>query len=133
MTSWTRCLNTSGTLLVGSAEPHDAMTNALSPQTRAAIINYDTTQPNASTVTEFCRPVKISRSVFYKIRDRAASESTAALHPRSRAPNHPSRRYGPDVVNELVKIREQLKSDGWDYGPRSIYYEVTLQDGFPGA
>jgi hypothetical protein len=33
----------------------------------------------------------------------------------------------------LVKIRKQLKSDGWDYGPRSTYYEATLQDGFPGG
>lgn len=109
------------------------MTNALSPQARAAIINYDPTQPHALNVTEFCRSVKVSRSVFYKIRARAASESTAALHPRSRAPKQPSRRYGPEVINELVKIRKQLKTDGWDYGPRSIHYEAALQDGFPGG
>ncbi|WP_427019324.1 integrase core domain-containing protein (plasmid) [Pseudarthrobacter sp. P1] len=109
------------------------MTNSLSPQARAAIINYDPLQPHALSVTEFCRSVKISRSVFYKIRRRAVHESTAALHPRSRAPKTPARRYGPVVVNELVKIRKQLKSDGWDYGPRSIYYEASLQDGFPGG
>ncbi|RFA11651.1 IS481 family transposase [Subtercola boreus] len=109
------------------------MTNFLSPQTRAAIMNYDPTQPHALTVTDFCRSLKISRSVFYKVRGRAARESSAALHPRSRAPKSPARRYGQQVVNELVKIRKQLKSDGWDYGPRSIYYEATLQDGFPGG
>jgi hypothetical protein len=97
------------------------------------IINYDPTQPNALSVTEFCRSLKISRSVFYKIRGRAASESTAALHPRSRAPKQPARRYGPEVVNELVRIRKQLKADGWDYGPRTIHYEAALQDGFPGG
>lgn len=108
------------------------MTNCLSPQTRASIINYDPTQPEALSVTDFCRSVKVSRSVFYKIRKRGASESTAALHPRSRAPKTPARQYGPTVVNELVKIRKQLKTDGWDYGPRSIYYEATMQETFPG-
>lgn len=108
------------------------MSNSLSPQTRAAIINYDPTQPNALSVSEFCRSVKISRSVFYKVRARAARESTAALHPRSRAPKQPARRYGPTVINELVKIRRQLKADGWDYGPRSVYYEATMHDAFPG-
>lgn len=50
--------------------------------------------------------------MFYKVRARAAEESTAALHPRSRAPRSPARRYGPEVVNELVRIRKQLKDDG---------------------
>ncbi|WP_417219630.1 integrase core domain-containing protein [Arthrobacter sp.] len=109
------------------------MTNVLSPSTRAAIINYDPTQPHALTVSEFCKSQKISRSVFYKIRNRASTESTAALHPRSRAPKQPARRYGPEVVNELVRIRKQLKDDGWDYGPHTIYYEANIQDSFPGT
>ncbi len=109
------------------------MTNALSPRTRAAIIQYDATQPHALSVSEFCRSLKVSRSVFYKVRSRAVSESTAALHPRSRAPRSPARRYGPEVVNELVRIRKQLKADGWDYGPRTIHYEAALQDAFPGG
>jgi transposase InsO family protein len=96
-------------------------------------MNYDPTQPHALPVTEFCRSLKISRSVFYKIRDRAAHESAAALHPRSRAPKSPARRYGQAVVNELVKIRKQLKADGWDYGPRSVYYEAAMRDAFPGG
>ena len=96
-----------------------AMTNSLSPRVRADIINYDPTQPGALSVTEFCRSQKISRSVFYKIRTRSQHESTATLHPRSRAPKQPARRYGPDVVNELVRIRKQLKTDGWDYGPKN--------------
>lgn len=109
------------------------MTNSLSPQTRAAIVNYDPAQPHALSVTGFCRSLKISRSVFYKIRARAANESAAALHPRSRAPKAPARRYGQAVVNELVRIRKQLKADGWDYGPRSVYYEAALADAFPGG
>jgi len=87
------------------------MTNSLTPRVRADIINYDPTQPGALSVTEFCRSLKVSRSVFYKIRTRSQHESTAALHPRSRAPKEPARRYGPDVVNELLRIRKQLKTD----------------------
>ncbi|MBP2374990.1 hypothetical protein JOF46_002902 [Paeniglutamicibacter psychrophenolicus] len=121
------------TVLAGGGDRLGAMTNALSPQARAAIINYDPTQPHALNVTEFCRSVMVSRSVFYKIRTRAASESTAALHPRSRAPKQPSRQYGPEVINEVVKIRKRLETDGWDYGPRSIHYDAALQDGFPGG
>ena len=33
----------------------------------------------------------------------------------------------------LVKIRKQLKLDGWDYGPRTIHYEATIQETFPGG
>lgn len=50
---------------------------------------------------------------------------------RSRAPKQPARRYGPEVINELVKIREELKKDGWDYGPKTIHYEATILDDFP--
>lgn len=109
------------------------MSNALSPRVRAMIINFDPSQPDSLSVAEFCKSVRISRSVFYKIRGRARSESTAALHPRSRAPKQPARRYGPAVVNELVRIRKQLKADGWDYGPRSISFEAALSESFPGG
>lgn len=54
------------------------MTNSLTPRVRADIINYDPTQPGALSVTEFCRSLKVSRSVFYKIRTWSQHESTAA-------------------------------------------------------
>lgn len=65
-------------LLIGDSQ---AMTNLPSPRLRGDIINYDPTPPGALSVTEFCRFVKVSRSVFYKIRARSKHESTAALHP----------------------------------------------------
>lgn len=108
------------------------MPNALSPRLRAMIINFDSTQPDALTISEFCKTQKISRSVFYRIRERATQESAGALHPRSRVPKLPSRRYGPEVINELVRIRKELKKVGWDYGPKTIHYEATILDEFPG-
>lgn len=74
--------------------------DALSPCVRAMMINYDPTQPGALSISQFCKSIKISRSVFYKIRTRAAAGSTAGLHPRSRAPTNPARIYGPEVTNE---------------------------------
>ncbi|MGV2953354.1 integrase core domain-containing protein [Glutamicibacter sp. AGC46] len=109
------------------------MANALSPRVRAMIINFDPTQPDALTISEFCKTQKISRSIFYRLRERATQESAGALHPRSRAPKMPSRRYGPDVINELVRIRKELKKVGWDYGPKTIHYEATILDEFPGG
>ncbi|MGP5258066.1 integrase core domain-containing protein [Glutamicibacter ardleyensis] len=109
------------------------MTNALPPRVRAMIINFDPTQPEALTISEFCKTQKISRSIFYRLRRRAANESAAVLHPLSRAPKQPARKYGPEVTNELVKIRQRLKKDGWDYGPRTVHYEATINENqFPG-
>lgn len=48
-------------------------------------------------------------------------------------PTAAARRYGPAVVNELVRIRRQFKVDGWGYGPRSICYEAALGESFPGG
>lgn len=67
MTSWTRCLTTSCTGIGVGWASVAVMSDSLSPRTRASIINYDPTQPHALSVTEFCRSLKISRSVFYKV------------------------------------------------------------------
>lgn len=113
--------------------PFQYMNKPLPPRVRAMIIKCDPAQPDALTISEFCKTQKISRSIFYRIRSRDSTESASALHPRPRAPHHPARRYGPDVVNELVRIRNQLKNDGWDYGPKTIRYEATIQATFPGG
>lgn len=89
-------------------------------------INFDSTQPEDLTVSEFCNTQKISRGIFYRLRRRAAQESAAVLHPESRASKSSARKYGPVVINELVRIRQQLKKDGWDYGPKTIHYEATI-------
>lgn len=98
------------------------------------IINFDPTQPEALTVSEFCETQKISRGIFYRLRQRATNESAAALHPQSRAPKTPARTCGRAGINELVKIRQRLKKDRWDYGPKTIHYEAQInhQD-FPGG
>lgn len=69
------------------------------------IINFDPTQPEALSISEFCKTQKISRSIFYRLRHRATNESAAVLHPQFRAPQQPARKYGPEVINEVAKIR----------------------------
>lgn len=95
-------------------------------------INFDSTQPDALTVSEFCKTQKIPHSIFYRLLERTAQESAGASHPRSRAPKQPARHYGPEVIKKLMKIRKQLKKDGSDYGPKAIHYEATIREEFPG-
>jgi len=110
------------------------MTSSLPPRVRSMIINFDPTQPDALSISEFCKTQKISRSIFNRHRHRALNESAAALHPQSAAPRETARKYGPEVTNELVKIRQKLKKDGWDYGPKTIHYEATINEAtFPGG
>lgn len=95
MTSWTGCLTTSKTVALLDSCHAQRMANSLSPRVRAAIINYDPTQPNALTVTEFCRSVKISRSVFYKIRRRRGSGVHGSTAPAFPGPEDPGQAVRP--------------------------------------
>ncbi|KSU67744.1 hypothetical protein AS038_01175 [Arthrobacter sp. NIO-1057] len=102
------------------------MTTALPPRVRSMIINFDPAQPDALSISEFCKTQKISRSIFYRLRHRAVNESAAALHPQSRAPRKPARTYGPEVINELMKIRQKLKK-GW-LGLRTQNHSLRSND-----
>src|SRR5690625_5170787 len=103
------------------------MSTPLPPRLRAMIISYDPTKPNEFTISDYCKAKKVTHSIFYRMRARAEFESASALRTRSRAPRQPAQQYGPEVVNELVRIRKQLKADVWDYGPKTIHYEATIQ------
>lgn len=83
-------------------------------------------------MSEFCKSVRISRSLFYKIRSCASTDSTAALHPRSRTSKDPARGCGLEGKNDLLRIRKERRDDGWDYGPWSVHYEAALSEDFPG-
>ena len=90
------------------------MSDPLPPRIRAMIINYDSTQLDTLTIMEFCKAQTISRTIFYRIRSRAATESAALLHPSSSAPRRPARRYEPEVTNDLsVSANSLLISAGW--------------------
>ncbi|OAV62447.1 helix-turn-helix domain-containing protein [Enteractinococcus helveticum] len=103
------------------------MVTPLSPAVRRKIIAFDPADPDAVTVSEFCKTLKISRRSFYTIRTRYAEESQAALHPRSSAPHTTQRVYDESVTRVLLAARADLKSRGWDYGPMSIRFEIAIE------
>lgn len=69
-TSWTLDLKTSWTSCRWVAQSWSiARLMYFRPRVRAMIVNYKFPQPQALLVTQFCRSLKISRSLFCKIRD----------------------------------------------------------------
>jgi len=104
------------------------MVTPLSPAARRQIIAFDPADPDAVSVTAFCKSMKISRRSFYTIRARHMEESQGALHPRSSAPHNTQRKYDETVTRVLLEARADLKSDGWDYGPMSIRFEIAVNE-----
>jgi transposase-like protein len=98
------------------------MSKSLTPAVRRQIIAFNPAEPGASSVSEFCRELGISRPSFYNVRERFAREGNAALNPRSRAPQEPARRYTEDTVQVVLGVRKQLTGNGWDAGPISIWH-----------
>lgn len=99
------------------------MPKPIPPEIRHKIIEFDPFASSSPSIEEFCRSLKISRRSFYNIRERYQQESLAALHPHSSAPVNAHRLFDESTTRVLLAIREDLKKEGWDYGPRSIHFE----------
>lgn len=108
------------------------MSKSLTPAVRRQIIAYDPADPDAPSVSEFCRSLGISRPSFYQVRDRFRAEGNAALNPRSRAPKQPARVYADDTVKIMLGVRERLAGKGWDAGPRSVWQACVDEALFTG-
>src|SRR5699024_11742409 len=102
----------------------ECMVTPLSPAARRQIIAFDPADPDAVSVTAFCKSMKISRRSFYTIRARHMEESQGALHPRSSAPHNTQRKYDETVTRVLLEARADLKSD------RSEEHTSELQSRF---
>lgn len=107
------------------------MSKSLSPAARRKIIAYDSTDPNAPSISEFCRTHGISRPSFYNVRDRYTAEGNAALNPRPRAPKKPARTFTNDTATIVLDVRQHLTSSGWDAGPKTIWFTVVDEALFP--
>lgn len=101
------------------------MSKSLTPALRRQIIAYDSTDPNAPSISQFCRSLGISRPSFYTVRERYQAEGNAALNPRSRAPKQPARTFTDDTAAIVLDIRHRLNSKGWDAGPKSIWHALV--------
>jgi transposase InsO family protein len=75
-------------------------------------------------VAEFCRKQQISRTTFYKWRDRFQEQGLDGLAERSRRPRS-SPGQTPAAVEEMVlRRRKQLLEQGLDHGPQSIEWSL---------
>lgn len=72
-------------------------------------------------VSRFCEEQGISRSTFYKWRDRYRQEGLAGLEDRSRRPLTAGPRMAGDVENRIVELRKTLTEDGLDAGAATIW------------
>jgi hypothetical protein len=108
------------------------MSKSLSPSVRRQIIAYDPSNPEAPSVSEFCRSIGISRPSFYSIRSRFQGEGKKALNPRSRAPKNPKRTYTQDTADVVLRLRKNLEKNGWDAGPKSVWHKGVDDAEFTG-
>jgi len=91
-----------------------------SPKVRLLVASWPDDSPRGA-ITAFCEEHGVSRSWFRKIRLIAQTEGMArAVEPRSTRPVRSPNRTPDDVVMLALKIRAELKDDGWDYGPLSV-------------
>ncbi|MDR1293726.1 MAG: DDE-type integrase/transposase/recombinase [Bifidobacteriaceae bacterium] len=97
--------------------------NSLPTQLRETIIDFDLGAAPRGAVTRFCRAAGISRSVFYKIRGRADALDNPGEVPlaQSRAPKTSPARTDPATEELALRSRADLRSEGWDHGPRSVH------------
>lgn len=88
---------------------------------RLLVLNWPARTPRGE-VSRFCREHGVSRSWFYDLRRRAATEPVlSALQPRPRTLPIPHPQAVPLAVEDAaVRIRKELKDDGWDHGARTV-------------
>jgi putative transposase len=91
-----------------------------SPKVRLLVVSWPDDAPRGA-ITAFCEEHGVSRSWFRKIRATAQSVGIArAVEPSSTRPATSPNRTPDDIVVLALKIRADLKADGWDHGPLSV-------------
>lgn len=75
-------------------------------------------------ITAVAAELGISRTSFYKYRDRFALEGVEGLFARSRRPRHSPGQTPAVIEAEICRLRKQLDADGWDNGAISIRYAL---------
>lgn len=91
------------------------------PRIRLAISQWPDDAPRGA-VSTFCAEHNISRTIFYRLRERAMQDGQAAvLEPRSRRPKKSPTRVPDDVKQQAVEVRAALERSGLDHGPISVH------------
>jgi transposase InsO family protein len=104
--------------------------SAASMHLRMLIATWPEDAPRGA-VSAFCEQHGVSRSWFYKIRDRARAEGAVAATQRARPVPKSSPNKVPVQVEEMaVRVRKELAEQGWDCGPISVHDQM-LRLGMP--
>lgn len=92
---------------------------------RQAALSFPDDAPRGA-VKKFCAEHDVSQSWFYKVRQRAREEGVeAARLPRPRTPHTTQGRVSERIEQIALQVRQELKDDGWDYGPISVWDKMT--------
>ena len=76
------------------------------------------------SITELARGHGVSRFWIYKLLARYREGGYPALEPRSRRPRSCSHQAAPEVVAEVVRLRQELTAAGFDAGPQTILHHL---------
>jgi transposase InsO family protein len=74
--------------------------------------------------TQLARDHGVSKRWVFELLKRFKKGGYAALEPRSRRPRSCSHQAGPEVHAEVVKLRHELVSAGFDGGPQTILHHL---------
>ncbi len=76
------------------------------------------------SITELARSHGVSRFWIYKLLARYREGGYPALEPRSRRPQSSPQRASPALEAEVVRLRRELTSAGFDAGPQTILHHL---------
>ena len=85
------------------------------------------------SVSELAAAHGVHRSWIYKLIARYRDGGYEALQPRSRRPRSCKHGTSSEIVERIVKLREQLEQKGHDCGAATIAYHLSgeLENGVP--
>ena len=109
------------------------MAREISLSKRLKIVEFVPSGPGSTRA--FCRRMGVSLRSFHRIRSRWSGSGTSWLHPASRAPRRPRRRYGPDVEAAVAAGHAELTGRGPGAGGITVRFHLQQQgmDPLPGV
>src|SRR6266851_2753864 len=78
-------------------------------------------------VVELAASHGVHRSWIYKLIARYRAEGTTGMEAGSRRPRHSPTQISPAWARKIVKLREQLTSEGFDAGAQTIHAHLERQ------
>lgn len=101
------------------------MAREISLSKRLKIVEFVPSGPGSTRA--FCRRMGVSLRSFHRIRSRWSGSGTSSLHPASRAPRRPHRRYGPDAEAAVAAGHAELTARGPGAGGITIRFHLQQQ------